>query len=70
MFLPWFAVGPTQLIWYMLPAVPFICLVATATIRRLPPNARTKSAILFAAGTLPTGLLFLPMWTGWRVPGS
>ena len=26
MFLPWFVVGRTQFIWYMLPAVPFMCL--------------------------------------------
>ena len=30
MFLPWFAVGRTQFIWYMLPAVPFMCLAVVA----------------------------------------
>jgi dolichyl-phosphate-mannose-protein mannosyltransferase len=70
MYLPWFAVGRTQFIWYMLPAVPFMCLIVTATIRRLPPSARKKSAIVFASGAVLIGSLFFPIWTGWRVPGS
>ncbi len=70
MFLPWFAVGRTQFIWYMLPAVPFMCLAVTATLRRLPPSGGRRSAIAFAGAAILVGVLFLPVWTGWRVPGS
>ena len=70
MFLPWFLVGRTQFIWYMLPAVPFMCLAVAATIRRLPEQIRSGTAIVFAAGTLLAAALFLPVWTGWRVSSS
>jgi dolichyl-phosphate-mannose--protein O-mannosyl transferase len=70
MFLPWFVVGRTQFIWYMLPAVPFMCLAVTTTIRRFPSSASLKAAIAFAVGALFIGSLFLSVWTGWPVPNS
>ena len=68
MFLPWFAVGRTQFIWYMLPAVPFMSLVMAATFRRLPMRIGRSSAIMFAGGALLVAVLFLPVWTGRLVP--
>ena len=44
MFLPWFLIGRTQFIWYMLPAVPFMCLAVAATLRRLPPRIARNAA--------------------------
>jgi dolichyl-phosphate-mannose-protein mannosyltransferase len=70
MFLPWFAVGRTQFIWYMLPAVPFMCLGVVATLRRLPPSARKPLAITICIGALFASVIFLPIWTGWRIPDS
>jgi dolichyl-phosphate-mannose-protein mannosyltransferase len=70
MFLPWFAVGRTQFIWYMLPAVPFMCLAVVATFRRMPPSAGRTSAIVFAGGAFLVAVLFIPVWTGWPVSSS
>lgn len=68
MFLPWFAVERTQFVWYMLPAVPFMCLAIAATFRRMPTRIGRSSAVMFAGGALLVAMLFLPVWTGWLVP--
>ena len=70
MFLPWFVVGRTQFIWYMLPAVPFMCLAVSTTLRRMPVILGRNAGILFAGATIVAALLFLPAWTGWRVADS
>ena len=70
MFLPWFVVGRTQFIWYMLPAVPFMCLAVSTTLRRMPAILGRNAGILFAGATIVAALLFLPAWTGWRVADS
>jgi dolichyl-phosphate-mannose-protein mannosyltransferase len=68
MFLPWFAVGRTQFIWYMLPAVPFMCLCVAASIMRLPPPWASRVAIGSAATVALAAMMFAPAWTGWWVP--
>ena len=60
MFLPWFVVGRTQFIWYMLPAVPFMCLAVSTTLRRMPAILGRNAAILLAGATVVVALLFLP----------
>lgn len=64
LFVPWFFVGRTQFIFYVLPAVPFMCLAVVATIRRLPlPAARATTAGLCGA-VLLAALAYTPLWTG------
>jgi dolichyl-phosphate-mannose-protein mannosyltransferase len=70
MFAPWFAIGRTQFIWYMLPAVPFMCLAVVATFRRLPTRAGRTSGIAFAGGVFLVAVLFIPVWTAWPVSSS
>jgi len=70
MFLPWFVVGRTQFIWYMLPAVPFMCLAVSTTLRRMPTILGRNAGILFAGATIVAALLFLPAWAGWHVADS
>jgi dolichyl-phosphate-mannose-protein mannosyltransferase len=55
MFLPWFLIGRTQFIWYMLPAVPFMCLGVVATLRRLSPRLARNGAIAFVGATVLVG---------------
>ena len=68
MFLPWFVVSRSQFIFYMLPAVPFMCLCVTATLRGLPGAWSRGVGIAFAAATVVVGLAFAPVWTGIWVP--
>ncbi len=70
MFLPWFLIGRTQFIWYMLPAVPFMCLAVAATFRRLPARLGRDGASVFVGLAVIVGVLFMPVWTGWVVPSS
>ena len=67
MFLPWFAVGRTQFIWYMLPAVPFMCLCVASTLRGLPARVPRNAAVAFGAATFIAAVAFMPLWTGWPV---
>ncbi len=70
MFLPWFLVGRTQFIWYMLPAVPFMCLGVSSTVRRLPTRMARAIAVGSAAAAAIVALAFLPVWTGWWVANA
>jgi dolichyl-phosphate-mannose-protein mannosyltransferase len=68
MFLPWLAVPRTQFIFYLLPAVPFMCLGVVAALRGLPPRAARNAGFGFAGATVVAAAAYLPAWTGWRVP--
>ena len=68
MFLPWFLVGRTQFIWYMLPAVPFMCLAVTATLQRLPAGSARVVTPGFCAIAVLVALAFLPIWIGLWIP--
>ena len=71
MFLPWFVVGRTQFIWYMLPAVPFMCLAVSTTLRRMSATlGRERSASCSEVLRIVAALLFLPAWTGGASPIS
>lgn len=65
MFLPWFVIGRSQFIFYMLPAVPFMCLCVPAAIRRLPERSVRNIAVGFGALTSFAAVAFAPAWTGW-----
>jgi dolichyl-phosphate-mannose--protein O-mannosyl transferase len=69
MFLPWFAIGRSQFLFYMMPVVPFMALCAVATLRRLPSRSAKTSAIVFATAAIVAAAAFAPVWTGWWVPG-
>jgi dolichyl-phosphate-mannose--protein O-mannosyl transferase len=70
MFLPWFAIGRSQFLFYMLPAVPFMALGVAATLRRLPGRSAMISGIVFATATLVIATAFMPAWTGGWVSRS
>ena len=71
MFLPWFVVGRTQFIWYMLPGRP----VHVPGCRGDPPTApgqarRRVLAIGVAATTALVAVAFIPVWTAWWLPNA
>ena len=68
MFLPWLLVSRSQFIFYMLPAVPFMCLCLAATLRRLPGGWSRGVGMAFAAATIVVGLAYAPVWTGVWIP--
>lgn len=68
MFLPWLLVPRSQFIFYMLPAVPFMCLCLAATLRRLPGRWSRGVGMTFAAATIVVGLAYAPVWTGVWIP--
>ena len=70
MFLPWFFVGRSQFIFYMLPAVPFMALGVAATLRRFPARWVMPSTVLFAGAAVACAAAFAPVWTGWWVSNS
>ena len=65
MFLPWLVVPRSQFFFYMLPAVPFMCLGVAAILHGLPARGARVAGIAFASVTLVVALLYLPAWTGW-----
>ena len=69
MWLPWFLVGRTQFIWYMLPAVPFMCLIVASTLRGMPANKGGAVAMALGALTAVIATLFIPVWIGSSVSG-
>jgi dolichyl-phosphate-mannose--protein O-mannosyl transferase len=64
MFLPWVFLGRTQFLFYMLPAVPFMCLGMVAGLRVLPPRTGARAAIVFAIVFVLTAAAYLPAWLG------
>ncbi len=68
MFLPWLIVPRTQFLFYLLPAVPFMCLAVVASIRGLRPRVARDVGIGFGAAASIAAVAYLPAWTGWVVP--
>jgi dolichyl-phosphate-mannose-protein mannosyltransferase len=68
MFLPWLLVPRSQFIFYLLPAVPFMCLAVVAAIRGLRPTLAKGVGIGFASTATVAAAAYLPAWTGWMVP--
>ena len=55
MYLPWLLVPRSQFYFYLLPAVPFMCLCVVATVRRLPAVAARWVGIGVRGGHDPHG---------------
>jgi dolichyl-phosphate-mannose--protein O-mannosyl transferase len=64
MYLPWLAVPRSQFLFYMLPAVPFMCLGVVAILRGIPRRAAARAAVAFISITTVTAVLYMPAWTG------
>ena len=67
-YLPWLLLGRTQFIYYMLPAVPFMCLMIPAALRGLPDKVSRPAGIAAAAAVVVTGFAFVPLWLGLPAP--
>jgi dolichyl-phosphate-mannose-protein mannosyltransferase len=68
MFLPWLLVPRTQFLFYLLPAVPFMCLGIVSAIRGSRPTVARGAGIGVAVATSLAAVAYLPVWTGWVVP--
>ncbi len=70
MFLPWLVVPRSQFLFYMLPAVPFMCLGIAAILRGLPSPVARVAGITFASIVSLVAIAYLPAWTGWSTSAS
>jgi dolichyl-phosphate-mannose--protein O-mannosyl transferase len=61
-YLPWLAFSRTQYVFYMLPAVPFMCLCIVTALRALRGKVRTVTVVAFSAATITAAALFMPVW--------
>jgi dolichyl-phosphate-mannose--protein O-mannosyl transferase len=70
LFLPWFYIGRSQFIFYMLPAVPLMCLGICSALRSVPAKASTWSAGTMATAVVVAAALYMPLWLGLWIPRS
>ncbi len=68
MYLPWLVIPRSQFIFYMLPAVPFMCLAVVAVVRCLPSRRAQITSCGFGVASILCAVAFFPAWTGWDVP--
>jgi dolichyl-phosphate-mannose--protein O-mannosyl transferase len=64
MYVPWLVVPRSQFIFYMLPAVPFMCLTVVAILRTLPANGGRIVAGSLLIAAVAGAVAFAPVWTG------
>ncbi len=64
MYLPWLAIHRSQFIFYMLPAVPFMCLAVVAVLQRLPPGAGRIVGPSIVGVVVLAAVAFTPVWLG------
>jgi dolichyl-phosphate-mannose--protein O-mannosyl transferase len=67
LFAPWMFLGRKQFLFYMLPAVPFMCLGVVAALHALPRRLRLRCATAFAALACAAAAAYLPVWLGLSV---
>jgi dolichyl-phosphate-mannose--protein O-mannosyl transferase len=67
LFAPWIFLARTQFLFYMLPAVPYMCLGMVAALRALPGRLRVRSATAFTALACVAAAAYLPVWLGLNV---
>jgi dolichyl-phosphate-mannose-protein mannosyltransferase len=67
LFVPWIFLGRTEFLFYMLPAVPFMCLGMVAALRALPGRVQRRSATAFAALACAAAFAYLPVWLGLNI---
>lgn len=70
MYLPWLAIRRSQFIFYMLPAVPLMCLAVVASLRRLPGRATKIVGPAVAGVVVAAAAAFAPVWLGLPAPAS
>ena len=64
MYLPWLFVGRSQFIYYLLPALPFMCLGTVAGLRAFPDRLAYRVAIAFGSLAMLAAATFAPVWVG------
>ena len=70
LFLPWLFISRSEFIFYMLPAVPFMCLGVTAALRDLPRETGRRLAVGIIVLATVTFVAFFPWWSGTWVPAT
>ena len=60
---PWLVVGRTTFIYYMVPAVPFMCLIVAAVPAALPERGRVPVMLIVALAAAVAAAVYLPLWT-------
>ena len=70
MYLPWLLVPRSQFLFYMLPALPFMCLGVAAILRALPRRVAPAAGVVCVVITTLSAVLYLPAWTGWSTSAS
>ena len=69
-YLPWFMLGRTQFLYYLLPAVPFMALAIVAGLRRLGPRPSAAAGRVVALAATVAAAAFAPIWTGIPAPSG
>ena len=64
MYLPWLAIPRSQFLFYMLPAIPFMCVAVVAVLRRLRPDAGRIVGSAIAGVSVLAAIAFAPVWLG------
>ena len=70
MYLPWLLVPRSQFFFYMLPAVPFMCLGLAAIVRGLPRPVARAAGVMCAIIIVLVAVAYLPAWTGWSTSAT
>jgi dolichyl-phosphate-mannose-protein mannosyltransferase len=60
---PWLLAGRAKFVYYILPAVPFMCLAVAGTVGLLRDRIRTTAAAGVAAASGLIALAYIPLWT-------
>lgn len=69
-FLPWFLAGRTEFVYYMLPAVPFMCIGLVVALRSLPTRLRNPVGVGIGSAAVVAGIAFAPLWLDLSAPWS
>jgi dolichyl-phosphate-mannose--protein O-mannosyl transferase len=69
-FLPWFVAQRTEFVFYMLPAVPFMCIGLVVALRALPGRVRNPAGVGVGSATVLAAAAFAPLWLDLSAPWS
>jgi dolichyl-phosphate-mannose--protein O-mannosyl transferase len=67
-YLPWFLASRTEFLWYMLPAVPFMCIGLVVAVRALPARVRNPVGVGVGSAAAVLGIAFAPLWMDLAAP--
>lgn len=62
LFLPWLIPNRPEYSYYLVPALPFMCLAVVSTLRRMPSRARNPVAMGYAVLVALVAVAYLPVW--------